>query len=234
MIKKIDWQYIKFIALILMTIDHIGAVLFPEVESLRVIGRLSFPVFLFMIINSYTYTSDKKRFLSRIAVFSFVSAYPYYMAFGTVTNIGFTFLLTLIVVGCLDICDQSVRLDGRVNIRALFLAAVVVLYVFLAGFKFGGIEIDYSYGIFSIAMGVLIFYRKHLGLINFGWLSALFSFLYGLMEIEQYTAILVSLPVYWLLVRYEDSFSYGKQTAFSKYLYYVYYPLHLIVLGLLR
>ena len=52
---------LKIIALIAMTIDHVGLILLPQVELLRIIGRLSFPIFAYMIAEGCFFTHDKKR-----------------------------------------------------------------------------------------------------------------------------------------------------------------------------
>ena len=64
MAHKIDYRYIKLIALISMFCDHVGAVLYPEETWLRYIGRLAFPIFLFLIVNSYTYTRSKAQLIN--------------------------------------------------------------------------------------------------------------------------------------------------------------------------
>lgn len=57
---------IKLIALILMTIDHIGEFLFPQCDLLGYIGRLSAPLFLYILCWSIDYTRNRVRFLARV------------------------------------------------------------------------------------------------------------------------------------------------------------------------
>ena len=55
---------LKIIACIFMVIDHIGVILLPDVELLRVIGRLSYPIFAYFLAEGCRYTRNKtKRFL---------------------------------------------------------------------------------------------------------------------------------------------------------------------------
>ncbi|HEU5047438.1 MAG TPA: TraX family protein [Rickettsiales bacterium] len=44
-----SYDALKLIALATMVIDHVGAYLYPDVDFLRVIGRMAFPLFLFLV-----------------------------------------------------------------------------------------------------------------------------------------------------------------------------------------
>ena len=67
---------LKIIAIILMTIDHIGFILFPDIIILRVIGRLSFPIFVFLIIEGFKNTSNYNSFLKRLISFAVIIEIP--------------------------------------------------------------------------------------------------------------------------------------------------------------
>ena len=54
---------LKLIAAFAMVCDHAGLMLFPQVPILRVIGRLAYPIFAFMIAEGCRYTRNKKRYL---------------------------------------------------------------------------------------------------------------------------------------------------------------------------
>ena len=151
----IDYRFLKITALVSMTADHIGAVLFPEVDAFRIIGRISFPIFLFMLVNSYRYTSDRAAFYKRLLIFSYVSVIPYYLAFHKVLDIGFTLLSVVITIGGLDVIEAGYRMKERVDIRGLILAIMPVLY---------SIAFRTDYGWFAIGMGILIYYREVIGI----------------------------------------------------------------------
>jgi len=68
---------LKLIAVITMLIDHIGFFFFPQYGILRVVGRLSFPIFAWFIGNGIRYTHDTKLYLTRMVLFGFVSQIPY-------------------------------------------------------------------------------------------------------------------------------------------------------------
>jgi len=78
-------ELLKYIALLLMTIDHAGAILYGHYEGLHlstVLGRLVFPIFAYLAIYNYLYhTKDKKRYITRLFIFAFISQVPYFFAF---------------------------------------------------------------------------------------------------------------------------------------------------------
>ena len=71
--RGLDGGALKCIAAVLMAVDHVGAILLPEVLVLRCIGRLAFPIFAFFIAEGYAHTRDFWRYFRRLAVFAAVS-----------------------------------------------------------------------------------------------------------------------------------------------------------------
>ncbi|MHA1898537.1 MAG: TraX family protein, partial [Promethearchaeota archaeon] len=59
-----------------MVFDHIGAVLYPRI-ILRIIGRLAFPIFAFLIVEGYERTRDPKKYLLRLFLWGMVSQIPF-------------------------------------------------------------------------------------------------------------------------------------------------------------
>ena len=57
---------LKILALVTMTIDHVGVVLLPQYLVLRIIGRLTYPIFAYMIAEGCFYTHSKRRYLGGI------------------------------------------------------------------------------------------------------------------------------------------------------------------------
>ena len=63
---------LKILALVTMTADHVGLQLLPQYDILRVIGRLAFPIFAYMIAEGCRYTRDRKRYLLTLALMAAV------------------------------------------------------------------------------------------------------------------------------------------------------------------
>lgn len=76
---------LRLIALVCMVVDHLGVLLGPGsflYLPFRLIGRVSFPVFCFLIAQGYDHTHDKRAYLSRIIFCILLSFLPYYLLFG--------------------------------------------------------------------------------------------------------------------------------------------------------
>ena len=70
---NLDTNLIKLIAIIAMTVDHIGGAFFPEYPVFRWIGRIAFPLFCYCLTVGMLYTHDIKKYLLRLGTFAFIS-----------------------------------------------------------------------------------------------------------------------------------------------------------------
>lgn len=69
--------WIKVLAAATMIIDHIGYFFFPQILWLRFVGRISYPLFAWLITNGARKTGNFKKYLWRLFALAFVSEYPY-------------------------------------------------------------------------------------------------------------------------------------------------------------
>jgi integral membrane protein (TIGR01906 family) len=68
--KGLSHNTLKWIAVVTMTIDHVGFFLFPEIRLLRIIGRLAFPIFAYLFTQSFRYTEHRNQLLGRLIGFA--------------------------------------------------------------------------------------------------------------------------------------------------------------------
>ncbi|MEL7228229.1 MAG: TraX family protein, partial [Cyanobacteria bacterium J06576_12] len=73
--------HLKLIAALTMLMDHVGYVFYPDVEVLRVIGRVSFPVFVWLLVQGEAHTKNVWRYGARLGMLALVSQPVYNAAF---------------------------------------------------------------------------------------------------------------------------------------------------------
>ena len=106
MTKKVGWNsfWLKMIAITTMLIDHVGAVLLPQYPILRIIGRIAFPIFCFLLVEGFMHTHDVIRYMTRIGLFALISEIPFDLLFygrildGTHQNVFFTLFIGLVML----------------------------------------------------------------------------------------------------------------------------------------
>lgn len=205
---------LKWIALITMIIDHIGAVFFPQFIWLRYIGRLSMPIYAFLLVQGYLHTRDFKRYAIRIAFFAILSEVPYDHLFYGVwlefhdQNILFTLLLSLFVMRLLDASAKNKNIF-------IFLSAIALTV--------SAHYLNVSYGIYGVLV-VLCFYlfKKYRGIDALAFSALTYAYHLYAPNPVQVCAMAASVPI--LLYN-------GKPGVRSlKYFFYIMYPLHLVIL----
>ena len=209
---------LKWIAIITMTIDHIGAVLYPEITILRWIGRLSFPLFAYLLILGTQNTKNIQKYFNRLIIFALISQTPFFLALG---------------IGPFD------------HLNIFFTLSFGILFIYF--FKKGSIIaffpilissiLPFDYGIYGIAtIGCMYFLVKNK---NFG---ILLLFLLNMLFLAQSSSQFLSLLTLPLILLHNNGSltrKIEKNKAFSipfwrKYFFYVYYPLHLTILYLIK
>jgi hypothetical protein len=92
---------LKLVAIVSMTIDHVGAILLPQVGWLRIIGRVAFPLFAYQLAAGYLHTHNLSRYVLRLAIWGLIAQPVYMIAFGVrpwTLNIFATLLLGLLAI----------------------------------------------------------------------------------------------------------------------------------------
>ena len=199
---------LKIIALISMTIDHIGVQLFPNLTILRIIGRLAFPIFAYMIAEGARYTKNRKKYILTISLTALFCQLVYFFTERSLYQcILVTFSLSILLIYALEYKNIIISL-----------ISVVAVFVLCE-------NLSIDYGFFGILTPVFIYFangRAKKLMVCIG-LLILLGIVYG--GIQWYA--LFAIP---LLALYN-----GKRGKLNlKYLFYIYYPLHLGIIYLLQ
>ena len=209
---------LKLIALVTMTVDHVGLYLLPQYPILRIIGRLAFPIFAFMIAEGCRYTAHPKRYFGM--VFGIGVGYQIFclLAMGSFhMNILLTFSMSIALIFTLRWAK-----DGRGLRRALCLCAFLLTVFLCEGLpKLLNVDLHIDYGIFGVLLPVLVFLGTSEGEKLLGAAVGMMLVALSFGGVQWYS--LLALP---LLACYRGQ----RGTLKLKYLFYIYYPLHLVVI----
>ncbi len=242
--EKEKWQGLSsfalhIIAMVLMVFDHLWGTIVPGNDWMTVIGRIAYPIFAFMIVEGYFHTKNFKKYMLRLLIFAVLSEIPFNLMHETSffapfnQNVLWTFLMSLSCIKLIDIFRKKLKPWFSVPLAAL------VILVFVMVTMIGGVDYRH-YGLLM----VLVFYffrgRKwyhYLGqLVGIGYINLFMmkglvfpTEIFGhVVNIPQQGAAVFALVFIWL---YRGN--KGYHNTFTKYLFYAFYPVHMLILGLI-
>jgi len=207
-------ELLKWIAIITMTVDHVGLILFPEYTVLRIIGRIAFPLFAYLLVLGMRSTRNLRGYFNRLLFFALISQVPYALANGIQPweklNIFFTLALGLIMVYLIE----------RSSVAFVIPLIVSVL-----------VQVDY--GVYGTATVLLLY------LMGRDWkmgasVFVLINLVPAVSGAWYQPFAILALPLILLHDRGKLTLSgtggQVKHLLIRKYFFYAYYPLHLIAL----
>lgn len=210
---------LKIIAIITMTIDHIGAIMYPNIDIFRIIGRVSFPIFAFLLVEGFNHTSNKLKYFLRLILFAIITQPIYDYTFNNhELNILFTFSLSFLLLSSLEFIKKIISKysKGIENYlyKTVFYSLIYILFVLFS------IILNVDYQALGISL-VFIFY-----LVPNLYLSFLL-YLLAVIFLATNTIQFYSLLSFLFIYMYN-----GEKGKNIKYFFYLYYPLHLLILKL--
>ena len=211
---------LKLIAAVTMTVDHVGYILFPHLTVLRIIGRIAFPIFAYMISEGCFYTKHKKRYLGEMLIIgaicqvvTYIADHSFYMC------IMITFALSVSIIFSI----QWAR--TKKNTAAWLLPLGLIIGAYIASVTIPGIVGEevfaIDYGFTGIMIPVFVFLVKGKWLKLLVMAGGLFA-LYLVFQYVQMWSMLALIP----LALYNGKRGKLRIGQF----FYIYYPLHLGVL----
>lgn len=233
----------KFIAVLTMLIDHASFVLLPLLIAWnfldytqfldyyylgRSIGRLSMPFFVFFVMEGYLHTRSKSRYILRMLLFGILSEPFFDQAFlqswfdMTDQNVMFSFALALLALYTVE--KLTKRLKGNAYFTAGLSLFIYLAFALLASF----FSVDYDYYP-VITLAFMYHFQEHRKILLPSLTFLILGVLRGDFGLFTFVYFIVSLVVAFLLYFYN-----GKRGPNFKYFFYLFYPLHLLVLVILR
>jgi len=232
--KGLTGSDLKWIAIITMLIDHTAVALIENgifvSESfrlsaqqwniwyriywiMRLIGRLGFPIFCFLLVEGFCYTHDVKKYMLRLGIFALISEIPFDFAcfrsifYSSYQNVYFTLLIGMITLCGIKRFEGGTIKNRLLRIGCLF-AGMAVAYLLMTDYSFFGVVLIVIFYVFRGKEKVRDLFAGLVLLCN------------SLVEV---TGLLVFIPMH---------FYNGKRGKQSKYFFYAFYPVHLLILGL--
>lgn len=216
---------LKYIAFISMLIDHTnnalitpmlngkGALLYIS-NTFSIIGRIAFPIFMFFLIEGFFKTRSRKKYLASLLIFGLISEVPFDMFVSRTffepnwNNMMFTLSLCLGVIWLIDSLRAKLK-----NTLLWFITSLLVLG--LSCFIAVELSLDYDYHAILVAYIFYIFRQKPIIGAGLGYISIIKEL--------------------WSILGFGLTLTYnGERGRQNKWLNYAFYPVHLLILGILR
>lgn len=244
-LKLLNSNALKFIAIFAMTLDHIAWAVFPGYPTdalpviLHIIGRITCPIMCFFIAEGFYYTKDIKKYTARLFVFAVISHFAYIFASNS-----FVDWKSFIPFYYGDILNQTsvmwplawglvmLRIEKSQKIKNVWLKMLLVLLICIVSFPSDWSCIA-SLCVLAIGSNRDNFKKQMIWMTGFVAIYSivyLFSFdlVYGVIQM----GVVLSVP---LLMMYNGKRGKNpKVNKIMKWFFYIYYPLHLFIIGVIK
>ncbi|MBR2894613.1 MAG: conjugal transfer protein TraX [Oscillospiraceae bacterium] len=242
--KRLKWETtsmsLHIIAMVCMLCDHLWGTVVAGNDWLTCVGRISFPIFAFLLVEGYFHTRNLKKYMGRLLLFAVVSEIPFNLAMGSGVfypvhqNVLWSFLISIGLIHWNERARKTKRFWKQIAVGcSSILIGCIVGIVTMVDYYHAGI------------LTVLVFYffreknwRNYLGQLICLWyinMEILGGYGYEMKLLgetyffaRQGFALLALVPI-WLYR--------GRQGYHSKlfqYVYYAFYPVHLLILGIIK
>ncbi len=229
---------LKILAVIFMVLDHLWATIVSGNDWMTYLGRLTFPIFAFQIAEGYIHTSNVKKYILRLLIFAAVSEIPFNLFYGGSwfypyhQNVIFTLLLGLLAIVLIDKARKDKT--AKTITKSVLLLIPVSLGAFI-GFP--------DYGFWGYLTVIMFYLFRDF---PFAWVLQLISMILLHLVLPEGQQIIVELfgktyeialqgfAVFSLIPIWLYGGKKGKGGKVLQYGFYAFYPVHMIILYLIR
>ena len=235
--KIINNNTLKIIAIILMLLDHLWGTIIPGNQWMTLIGRMAFPIFAFLIVEGFFHTSDLKKYMKRLFIFGLISEIPFNLIYtGSIIfpfhqNVMFTLLLGLLIINEIDKLKNTKEIKKKIiPILKIFLFLLISIIGFVdygvtgvltivVFYLFRGFKLAWIGQLISLILLYIVFFEGQSVILN------IFNY--------EYFLPLQSIGVLSLIFIWLYNGEKGKNNKLIKYLFYSFYPVHMLVIYLI-
>ena len=188
--------------------------------AMRLVGRMAFPLYAFMLVQGFMWTRDWKKYLLRVVLFAFVSEIPFNLAlsnkiwYSNTQNTMMTLALGLVCMKMLEVLEQKYK-DEKIMSLALGAWVVVGAMIIATLFKIDG-------GAFGLLLVVLFYFFRHRPAEQAAAGCAGLLLIYGFS---------VSVLFAWIAIFFISRYN-GERGRKMGLLPYIFYPAHLLAVWL--
>ncbi|MCW3792285.1 conjugal transfer protein TraX [Paenibacillus sp. LS1] len=202
----------QWIAMITMLIDHIGAVFFPHIIELRIIGRIAFPIYAFAVYIGYKHTRDVQKYIWRLFWIAIISQVPFMAAFNHYSlNVVWTLWSALLVLFVID------KLPSRL---------LGIPIVILAGWFMEISQMDY--GMYGLLLVLLFrYFQGPVLVVAHVVLNALYLLLHN-SSVQMYSVLATA------GIAIAQYYQAGFRMKGPRWIWRYFYPAHLAIIAIIR
>lgn len=230
-----DGFLLKIIALIAMFIDHTGVILdmYSYSTVLRLIGRIAFPIYAFLIAEGCFYTKNIKKYMFRLFIFGVISQLPFVLFTGNINNlfkhlnVFFTLALGVLCIYSYNVVNTKITREVLKRIIIVFSCYYILILAERLNTDYGALGVLLIYCLYLCKSTSVNLYqlkiRQLLILSLFILLSYMPSTRYGMYMFIGGSISLIPIMLY-----------NGEKGKSFKWGFYAFYPIHLLLLALIR
>ncbi|MBY0218568.1 conjugal transfer protein TraX [Paenibacillus illinoisensis] len=202
----------QWIAMITMLIDHIGAVFYPQVEELRIIGRIAFPIYAFAVYIGYKHTRNVQKYIWRLFWIAVLSQVPFMAAFNHLSlNVVWTLWSSLLVLLVLD------KLPNRLLGIPIVIGAGIIMEITAM-----------DYGMYGLLLVLLFrYFQGPILVLGHVLLTALYIQLHS-SSVQMYSVVAT------LGIAIAQYYGAGFRLKGPRWIWRYFYPAHLAIIAIIR